>query len=77
MDGDLIAEASLHMSIETVLSNVEFSVDKPLCVRKVPFEHLRPWLLPTDELRSLASPKCLKVCSSLLMQASIADMGAR
>ena len=59
-DGCLVGTGGLKVTVETVLSCIDFTSDKPLCVGELPIEHLGPFLRPVQFL-CLACPELVRL----------------
>src|SRR5579862_782486 len=60
----------LRVPVEAVIRDVELAAHKPLRMRQVPFEHLRVWLEPDDQLRLLA-PEALGVALGVFVELAV------
>ena len=66
-----------YMTIEAVKGNIQFSTDKPLGIRQIPFTYLCPWLVPVQEFLRLTIPEFLVICSCFVVHRFIRNMGHR
>ena len=71
VEGDAIASAGDHVTVQAVVGDVQSAAREPLVERRiVVVEHARPPLKPVQRL-SLPRPPCLRVACGLLVHAGI------
>ena len=68
MIGDLVALASLDVTVEAVVADVELAANEPFRIGKLPVEHLVKVLVPADQLPCLAGPEALEISFGLVVQ---------
>ena len=66
----LFRRGPLQMPIEAILRDVQFAADEPFRERRLPFQHLLPWLLPVEFAR-FACPEFLRLPDRFPMHPAI------
>src|SRR6202035_1291495 len=69
--GDLLAPASLDMTVQAVVRDVHLAADEPLGERDLPLEHRVIRLVPGDVLLRLLGPQALGVSCGRFEEALI------
>ena len=70
---NLVSSSGFHVSVKTVIGNVELPTDKPFGEWEIPFKNGVEVFEPANEFSCLPSPKAEPVGFSFLVQTSIGD----
>ena len=74
-NGRLVSTRALRVPINAVHAGVQLAANEPLCVRRLPIEHLRPRRRPF-ELSCEASPERLGIALRFCIDAFVLHAGA-